>query len=121
MLENTDQLASMLWGMLKTRLALASLELNEARHRFVRLLLLSVFTVISGLLCLITLTVFLGVFLQKFFLLENVLLGLMLFYLILAILGFIGLRLFFNRRLDFFAATRAELAKDCEVIWEAKR
>lgn len=49
MLENTDQLASMLWGMLKTRLALASLELNEARHRFVRLLLLSVFTVISGL------------------------------------------------------------------------
>ncbi len=121
MLENTSQLAGMLWGMVKTRLALAGLELNEARHRFVRLLMLSVFTIISGFLCLITLTVFLGVFLQRFFLLENVLLGLMLFYLTLAILGFVGLRLFFNRESGFFVATRAELARDCEAIWEAKR
>ena len=79
MLKDTSQLASILRGMAKTRLALASLELGEARHRFIRLLMLGLFAVISGFLCLITLTIFLGVFLQRFFLLENVLLGLMLY------------------------------------------
>lgn len=117
---DTSQLASMLWEMAKTRLALANLELNEARHRFIRLLMLGLFTVISGFLCLITLTVFLAVFLQRFFLFEHVLLALMLFYFALAVLGFSGLCFFFNRRPGFFSATRAELAKDCEVILKVK-
>lgn len=121
MLKDTGQLASILCGMAKTRLALASLELGEARHRFIRLLMLGLFAVISGFLCLITLTIFLGVFLQRFFLLENVLLGLMLFYLVLMVLSFSGLYFFFNRRPGFFSATRAELAKDCEIIWKNRR
>lgn len=110
----------MLWGMAKTRLALANLELNEARHRFIRLFMLGLFTVISSFLCLITLTVFLAVFLQRFFLLEHVLLALMLFYFTLAILGFSALCFFFNRRPGFFSATWAELAKDCEAISKVK-
>lgn len=115
------QFIGLMLRIAKTRFSLATLEMHEARRRVFLVFALSLSVLLLALLCLGTLTILLSFMLRQFFSLEHILLIWVLFYLCLTIAcGYYLLSIVRGTRGKWFSATRAELAKDYEILRQVK-